>query len=199
MTASSKSQSPNAVRSISSMAMDETKNDAKETNASARGVFGTADETIDKTELLSVHETRSLILRLSVLVGNLCSLFLQSIPLDGASVSTGAQTLQSTPGIQMCMAELLSGLMSTAASVSINLETAILKKMELNGKKYPVHLCKVRRRNNIVCPCVGCRLLRWRSDKIRIPLSPTMFLVLFSKGKGRKIYQLFRRNWNHQR
>jgi hypothetical protein len=129
MTASSKSQSPNAVRSntISPMAMDERKNDAKET-----------------TDLLSVHETRSLILRLSVLVGNLCSLFLQSIPLDGVSVSTGAQTLQGTPGIQMKMAELLSGLMSTAASVSINLETAILKKMELNGKKYPVHLCKVR-------------------------------------------------------
>lgn len=140
MTASSKSQSPNAVRSISSTVMDEDrKNDAKET-------------TVDETELLSVHETRSLILRLSVLVGNLCSLFLQSIPLDGGSVSTtggaGAvtQTLQDTPGIQICMAELLSGLMCTAASVSINLETAILKKMELNGKKYPVHLCKVRRR-----------------------------------------------------
>jgi hypothetical protein len=116
------------------MAMDERKNDAKETSG-------------DETELISVHETRSLILRLSVLVGNLCSLFLQSIPLDGVSVSTGgavAQTLQGTPGIQICMAELLSGLMSTAASVSINLETAILKKMELNGKKYPVHLCKVR-------------------------------------------------------
>jgi hypothetical protein len=121
------------VRSISSMTMDERKNDAKETS-------------VDETELLSVHETRSLILRLSVLVGNLCSLFLHSIPLDGVSLSNGAvaQTLQGTPGIQICMAELLSGLMSTAASVSINLETAILKKMELNGKKYPVHLCKVR-------------------------------------------------------
>jgi hypothetical protein len=120
------------------MAMDEIKNDAKETNASAHSV------TVDETGLLSIHETRSLILRISVLVGNLCALFLQSVPLDGGSVATGAQTLQNTPGIQICMAELLSGIMVTAASLSINIETAILKKMELNGKKYPVHLCKVR-------------------------------------------------------
>jgi hypothetical protein len=119
------------------MSMDEIKNDAKETNASARSV------TVDETELLSIHETRSLILRISVLVGNLCALFLQSIPLDGVSVATGAE-IQNTPGIQSCMAELLSGLMVTAASLSINIETVILKKMELNGKKYPVHLCKVR-------------------------------------------------------
>jgi hypothetical protein len=134
--------SPNCVRSFSSMTMDEAKNDAKETNdASVRTV----------TPLLSVHETRSLILRLSVLVGNLCSLFLQLVPLDGVSVSTGTQTLQTTPGIQICMAELLSGLLSTAASLEIDLETAILKKIELNGKKYPVKLCKVR----YPVPCVS--------------------------------------------
>lgn len=148
MTESSKS--PNCVRSVETKMA--AKNDADESSdASVRRVLGATTAQDDTTEPLQVHHARSLILRLSVLVGNLCSIFLQSVPLDG---STAADTdapsrLQDTPGLQDSMAALVLGLTSTAKALSIDLETAVLKKMELNGKKYPVELCTVRRRQRI--------------------------------------------------
>ena len=148
MTASSKS--PNCIRSLDAMNDNDAtaKNDGDTANDSVeavRNIF--ADTPVspnDQTEPLSISKARSSILRLSMLVGNLCSILFRSFPLDGVVTTTASPSLYATPGLQESMAEIVSSLMCTAALLSIDLETAILKKMELNNKKYPVELCKVR-------------------------------------------------------
>jgi hypothetical protein len=107
-----------------------------------------------------LYETRSLILRLTVLVGNLCFLVLQTIPLDPAmGVVARTTTIKAEDGrrattsksighaanseVRKALSQILACLLDVSASASINLETAILKKMELNRRKYPVDLCKV--------------------------------------------------------
>lgn len=94
-----------------------------------------------RSSRLPLQETRSLILGLSALVGELCSLFLQVVPLDSSSKESNNKV--ATPEIAQCMAQLVKVLLKTSASLDIHLETAIWKKMELNNKKYPVELCKV--------------------------------------------------------
>ena len=101
-----------------------------------------------------LHKTRSLILRLTVLVGNLCALALQTFPLDPPSLGEREEeATYKSEEVRKAMARVFACLMDIAASLHINLHTAILKKMELNRLKYPVELCKVRRRRRLRFEC----------------------------------------------
>ena len=103
----------------------------------------------EPTTLYPVDLIRSDILRLSVLVGKLSAAFLEHVPMDDSSRNDAVS--EETRRIIACcselsdyMQELLTGLEVTAARLSLHVPTCILKKMELNRKKYPVKLCKGR-------------------------------------------------------
>jgi len=141
-TMTSPSESPNCVRSIdkmSNMTISDEKDHGKDEGETSSVSTGSEH---DKTEKLPLNETRNLILHLSAIVGNICSLLLQSAPMDYNDASLDVQFV-AAPEIKIYMNELLFGLIDTASSLSINLETAIWKKMELNRRKYPENLCKV--------------------------------------------------------
>lgn len=96
---------------------------------------------------------RNLIFRLSAITGSLSSLFLNSavVPLDSNnaerqqhSAAVAAEEFVANGAIAAAMAHLLATLMDLSCSLSVNLHTACCKKIELNGRKYPVDLCKVR-------------------------------------------------------
>lgn len=86
---------------------------------------------------VSIPAVRSLIFRLSAVTGSLSSLFLSSVPLDGTDQFTANAAIAAT------MAHLLKALTELSCSLSINLHSACCKKIDLNGRKYPVELCKV--------------------------------------------------------
>ena len=82
--------------------------------------------------------TRTLLFQLIVLVGNLSSSFLQHMPLDG-------DTNYSSNHSQPIMRQILNHLQQLTQTLSpLDLETIIYNKMELNARKYPVELCRVR-------------------------------------------------------
>lgn len=100
---------------------------------------------------------RDHVLQLGVVVGNLCSSFLTHAPLDPkrepldnmppAKKSEGAASFWTTEseGRQLIvsgMGELLAGIILAAETCQMELGDCILKKMMLNGKKYPVELVK---------------------------------------------------------
>jgi hypothetical protein len=165
--------SPSCVGSIDSCMEHHSKNSLRAQVADAHDVKGEreASSLTSASVGFSLHETRSLILRLTVLVGNLCSLVLQTVPLDPAAIMVTAANAKNTnvkqdggrsvatstskssssdrrhvlanSDVRKSLAQILSCLLDVSASASINLETAVLKKMELNRRKYPVDLCKV--------------------------------------------------------
>jgi hypothetical protein len=99
---------------------------------------------------LPLSECRSVVIQLTLLVGNLCQLVLNRVPLDGA-----AALYVACPEVRRGSAALLQKLLQLSVISGLDLETCIHKKMELNRKKYPVALCKVS-----LC-CRG--LLPWSS------------------------------------
>jgi hypothetical protein len=149
--------SPSCVGSVDTSTLENHSKNSLRTLVDALDVKGEAESSSSAAAAMGfpLHETRSLILRLTVLVGNLCSLVLQTIPLDPAIVATtsfkdGRSTTSSSSSgyvanseVRKSLAQILSCLLDVSASASINLETSILKKMELNRRKYPVDLCKV--------------------------------------------------------
>lgn len=89
--------------------------------------------SLTKDAEVPLDDARSSFIRLSVIFGRLCSFFLLT-----------ATEERVRPGAEIEMCNLLDGLLSSSSILSINLHSSILKKMELNRKKYPVELCKVR-------------------------------------------------------
>lgn len=100
---------------------------------------------------------RDHVLRLGVVVGNLCSSFLEHAPLDpkrepldnvpsmteqDQAVSFWTTKSEGRQIIVHGMAELLAGLVLAAETCQMELSDCILKKMQLNNKKYPVELVK---------------------------------------------------------
>lgn len=86
---------------------------------------------------------RDEVFRLGSIVGKLCSSFL-NVPRD----SKDGKSFWETPSSQKIevanhMGRVFLALMSVATVFGIDLRTSILKKIELNGRKYPVELCKV--------------------------------------------------------
>lgn len=78
---------------------------------------------------------RSCILQVGVSAGRLCGVA-NSHLLDNYETS-----------LVMAMADLFVDLYRTSQSLNLNLVVAIRNKLELNCRKYPVDLCKVRRRH----------------------------------------------------
>lgn len=94
-----------------------------------------------------MHEIRSSIFQLSVLAGHLSALFLRLVPLDpihDEGVPPSTILALSSSDIASGMTTLLSALLDTSGLLSIDLRLAILSKMELNRRKYPAELCRVR-------------------------------------------------------
>lgn len=93
----------------------------------------------DKTNNeLPIYAIRNLVIRLTVVTGTLSSLFLTTVPSDGTEFFKGNAVVATT------MAHLLTALMELSSSLAINLHMACCKKIDLNCRKYPVDLCKVR-------------------------------------------------------
>lgn len=96
---------------------------------------------------------RDHVLQLGVLVGNLCSSFLTNAPLDSKREpldnvpTTCAPSFWTTDSkerqeIVDQMIQLLAAIALAAETCHFNLGDCILKKIQLNNKKYPVHLVK---------------------------------------------------------
>ena len=84
-----------------------------------------------------VDRPRSLILGLSVMVGEMSSFV--------ADVSCEKKLQSMSPDnedVARCLGKILHQLLELSRCLSINLEGAIHRKMELNNRKYPVALCK---------------------------------------------------------
>jgi hypothetical protein len=89
--------------------------------------------------LIRMDTTRNHILQLSARVGQLASVVLRDMPLDKDSTSHHQVSLE----IRAVLMDLWNDLQATAQSLELDLQVVIVKKMELNRRKYPVELCKV--------------------------------------------------------
>lgn len=97
---------------------------------------------------------RTLILHLGVLVGNMCNSLLHKMPFHHLDVPNDIDASNNDPKqlnivrhdevqeLAEAMAQVLCVLFQVTQSLSLNLEVSIIRKMELNSKKYPVELCK---------------------------------------------------------
>lgn len=99
---------------------------------------------------LTISDARDQIFRLGAVVGQMCALFL-SVPHDPIgfaerpSPEDDPYWLEPSPekdGVSRMLGEVLLRLFAAAGACGIDLRTSILKKVELNGRKYPVDLCK---------------------------------------------------------
>lgn len=96
---------------------------------------------------IAIYEIRSQILALFACIGDLCYVCLSHFPLDQPYNETSPDdaSFDSVPkNIQLAMAKVLSGLVETAKYLTIDLKQAVLQKVNLNQRKYPVSACKVR-------------------------------------------------------
>ena len=99
------------------------------------------------------QSTRSQILNLSVVVGKLSGLFMAHPPIERTQSYQGqgnvpgftADTPSSFvahPLLQSAMGNILWALCQTGSSCDLDLRCCVLKKVQLNARKYPVDLCK---------------------------------------------------------
>lgn len=123
-------------------------------------IFSTGDTaiTFDALETIAIsilpkrvkteRNVRTQILRLGALVGKLCCSIADHAPLDdsvdkrGGIITTTTTTNLYDETIGVCMSNLLLGLLATCQMCNLKLPTCISKKMQLNGRKYPVALCR---------------------------------------------------------
>ena len=92
---------------------------------------------------LPLAKCRSLILELTVLVGNLSQIVLTSLPLDQPPSAPSDAPYRANAPLRQSAAIVLRQLWRIATAANLDLETCIHKKMALNRQKYPVNLCKV--------------------------------------------------------
>ena len=92
---------------------------------------------------------RCRILHICYSIGSLCSKILEHAPMDpnGKTSQTEVSEFWSQPSpsrgeIHQAIADIFYSILLFAHVTNINLESAILKKMELNARKYPVDLCR---------------------------------------------------------
>jgi hypothetical protein len=131
--------------------MSETSGNEGDAKASASApvvVDHVASKTLTSDETLyPVDQIRNRLFSLSALVGKLSAVFLGDLPLDSQEdgVSDEARTAAfQCSDVADLMTNLLAVLESTASLMSLDVTTCILKKVQLNRKKYPVELCAGR-------------------------------------------------------
>lgn len=103
-----------------------------------------------KHDAMYHHKTaRCNVLHLGYAIGSLCSKILEHAPMDpnGMTAQSEANEFWLQPSkerseIHQAIADIFQSILFFAHVTEINLESAILKKMELNARKYPVELCK---------------------------------------------------------
>ena len=107
------------------------------------------NEKLQDNNHYKTPQARSQILHLSFSIGLLCSKILQYAPMDpnGKTSQTEVsefwlQPSSSRDEIHQAIANIFQSILAFAHVADINLESAILKKMELNARKYPVELCR---------------------------------------------------------
>lgn len=106
-------------------------------------------------QMLPKHaqSTRSQILNLSVVVGKLSGLFMSHPPVERSQSHEVQRNVQGCttdspssfvahPLIESAMGDTLWALCQTGSSCNLDLRCCVLKKVQLNARKYPVDLCK---------------------------------------------------------
>ena len=120
----------------------------------------------NEVSLQSLSGARDTIFQLGSIVGQMCSIFL-NVPHDSIecterpSLNDDPFWLEESIGkdeVATQLGKVFIQLFATASVCGIDLCTSILKKVELNGRKYPVELCKVCFHdelvsNNVCCNC----------------------------------------------
>ena len=105
----------------------------------------------NEVSLKSLSGARDTIFQLGSIVGQMCSIFL-NVPHDSIecterpSLNDDPFWLEESEGkneVATQLGKVFIQLFATASVCGIDLCTSILKKVELNGRKYPVELCKV--------------------------------------------------------
>lgn len=112
-------------------------------------------QSIAKANLKTLHEhhqsPRTQILSLGALIGILSGAFVANAPLDPTrealtelegSAQEKLPPFIADPSIQSAMGDVLCALCMTGSSCDIDLRSCILKKVQLNARKYPLDLCK---------------------------------------------------------
>ena len=84
-----------------------------------------------------IASARNEIFTLGSVVGRMCSAFL-TVPHDGSGDGAVGDR------VALILGEVFIQLFAVSNVCGIDLRTSVLKKMELNGRKYPVELCNVR-------------------------------------------------------
>lgn len=109
--------------------------------------------TNDETGNTSISRARDKIFQLGALTGMICTTFMSVVPHD---LNRGADESRPSPNddpfwtepspqkqhMSKQLGELFLHLFDTAATCNLDLCVCILKKIELNSKKYPAELCK---------------------------------------------------------
>lgn len=119
---------------------------------------GAVVEGDDEDSVFPIHDIRSAIIHLVILVGNLSAEYERSVPLDPTTArsqeeNNAAESLSqkaSPPFDDSCslrlersMSDILRKLVDTSMLLKMDLHVAIRAKVELNRRKYPVDLCRV--------------------------------------------------------
>ena len=101
----------------------------------------------------SLQIVRNLIFQLCAITGSLSILFWQKMPLDRSIValdasppSMSSSTTAVPDEVVVVMVELLQQLMNLSTALALDLGKVCYNKIGLNNRKYPVNLCKVRKK-----------------------------------------------------
>ena len=112
------------------------------------GIQISFSEMTPPTDIFRNADCRTLVLELTVMVGEICNLVLQTVPYD----KIGSTHVGSSKLCQVSAA-IISTLHCLCQSTGLALEQCIWKKIALNKLKYPVSLCKVRTSAGSGCHC----------------------------------------------
>jgi hypothetical protein len=95
------------------------------------------------TNALSATAARSArddLLKLSIGVGEMATIVLEDFPAD----SNVDETREASVRFAAKLSQVWIALIKVAGALSLNVPECVMKKVHLNGKKYPVDLCQVR-------------------------------------------------------
>ena len=91
----------------------------------------------------SLSDIRSSILQVTVDVGALMAVLLEAYASNSSDSESSSNTTTRTK-LASQVRRLVQSLLQTANHLHLSLHQSVLQKLELNRRKYPVHLCKVR-------------------------------------------------------
>jgi dCTP diphosphatase len=102
----------------------------------AKRISSTAAAQKPQSQSTTIAAARNEIFRLSSIVGRMASAFLTVSHDSGGGVAVGDE-------IANLLGEVFIQMLQICRVCGIDLRLSVLRKMELNGRKYPVELCKV--------------------------------------------------------